>query len=416
MSDLDDDSEKYDVLLDMGIRPIDQRSAERGAAWLYEELIPYDTFGVLLGDTGVGKSMVAVDLAVAVATGTSFASYEFNDGRSSAYATQARPLKGRAVLYIHGEGGASLDARLTAAYESRGYAYTNSRQPAFEDQGIHKLPLRTWELMCTSEGPTSLRAKVEEFLRKGCEWELNWKMGSPLGLIVVDTWTATVGLTNENDNSVTQDRVNSLKQLAKTTGSTVLVVAHTKKGTDEMRGATSVVNAADFVLRIEKKKSNADKLSLVHQKARHGPTQATRYFRLSPIDERSWSGDGVPPPVVDWLVEDEAPRLQLPARTMRVDTIKGSSAAQHNESDDKSSLDVYMEAVRLAVLGQGLSGADGFTGAVPLVIRARFDSMYGRNPEANRKAFERAHVRAINEGRVAVSTVDGGRQLVRAVE
>lgn len=408
MSDLDDE------LFDMGIRRIDQYRAERGADWMYEGLIPYDAFGVLLGDSGVGKSTLAVDLAVAIATGTPFAGYEFSDGTASAYETQTEPLTGRAVLYIYGEGGASLDARVAAAYEARVQGFSSTRRHGLEHKGINELSVLARELVCTSDGPTSLRAFVAEFLRKDSSMTIAMQTGLPLGLIVVDTWTATVGLTNENDNSVTQDRVNSLKELAKTFESTVLVVAHTKKGTDEMRGATSVVNAADFVLRIEKKKSNTDKLSLVHQKARHGPTQTTKHFRLLPMD--GGDGNGLQPLIVDWLEENETNRPQASTRTMNDSLIVRHSQLEKVERDEESSFDVYMEAVRLAILSQGVSDVDGLPGVAPAVIRTWFDSMYRRNPEANRKAFERANIRAISERRVAVSAMDDRRQLVRIVE
>jgi hypothetical protein len=415
------------ALFEMGISSINDTMEELDVEWLYDAYIPSQSFGVLIGESAVGKSTLGVDLSVAIATATPFAGYDYDERDIDRYRTlsdfPADILKPPGVLFIHGEGEASLRARFAAAYEARKLIYSRARPYAFEGRHLGDLPILLWNLICTSDGPQSLRSNVERLFEVGAYWKIKKSLGVPIRLIIVDTLMAVAGITNENDNGTMQDRINSLKRMGQLLEASVLVIAHTKKGTNEIRGASAVYNAADFVLRLGKKTSNSDILSLVQEKARHGPKQSEGCLRLSIFDDHSSVVDGnAKSLIVDWLDKPTLTQQQGMARTDFDESLDGSLTAQRARSakvgrgEDISGFAVYMEAVQLTAMGQGVYDMYGLLCATLDAVRTEFERMYKRKAEANRKAFERAHVRAIGEGKVVVCAMADGRQLVRIAE
>lgn len=79
---------KFDHLRAAGIRRTNQASSTLKVDWLYKNLIPSRGFGVLTGGSGIGKSALSVDLAVAVATATPFAGHDYDNRKAGEYETQ----------------------------------------------------------------------------------------------------------------------------------------------------------------------------------------------------------------------------------------------------------------------------------------------------------------------------------------
>jgi hypothetical protein len=414
-----------DSLFDMGFHRISTLQASIGVDWLYDGLIPRASFGVLVGESGIGKSTLAIDLASALGTTTPFAGYEYgrdNEGHYQASdGTLTDVLLPSGTIYIHGEGNASLDARFVAAYETRKAIYSDIKSRAFDLGTARDLPILQKNMMCTSEGDRSLRSTIKRLIDRGIRHEIWKNTNVSTRLIIVDTLVAVAGIQDGNSNGIVQDRVNCLKELGELLDATVLVTAHTKKGTKEIVGATSLFNASDFVFRIDKT-SKPGILSLVHDKLRHGPKQPDKHFKLSPFNgDASLAGGKTPPLIVEWLDETNSQQCQAAAQARHDASAEGSLAvhtlsSKEERDSDVSGFDVYMEAAQLAVMGQGKSDALDFMWTTLEAVRGEFDRMYQRNAEANRKAFERAHKRAMAEGKVVVSTADHRRQLVRIVE
>lgn len=417
------DGNDYEYELgDAGFSPIIPINAAIGVEWLFRSLIPCNSFGVLMGESGIGKSTLAIDLAMSAATGTPFAGYEYSHPHAGEYLTseglETGLLKPSNVTFIHGEGGSSLHSRMMAAYEARKARYVSVYHRSFDYKDFRKFPVRMFDRMCAGDGPESLRSVVKRMIDRRIYSKYGSVTGLTGGLIVVDTFVAFAGLTNENDNAIVQDRVNVLKELGMWFDAAVLVIVHTKKGTYDMRGATALYNAADFVLRVSKQEQKSDVLNLVQDKARHGPKQSARRFRLVPFSGDGMTiGDDSPPLVVEWLDGDEQGYSQFPTWAAR--RASGLSEAVRGNAQvdsDVSGFDVYMETVQLAVMGHGIPDAAGVMWATLDVVRYAFASAYKRNAEANRKAFERAHKRAVVEGKVVVSTMGDGQQSIRVVE
>jgi hypothetical protein len=420
------DADPEDALFDAGFCRINWLEASIGVRWLFDGIIPCNSFGVLMGESGIGKSILATNLSVATMTATSFAGYEYLHREAGQYKTpdgqETGVLKPSSVVFIHGEGNPSLSQRFIASYETQKERFAKLQPYGFDYEDLRKLPVRMVSLMCTTDGQKTLRSFVKNAIGRALHRKLAQTTAMSGGLIVVDTFAAVAGVANENDNAIVQDRINALKELGSMFDAAVLVVAHTKKGTDDMRGATALWNAADFVLRVAKHKSKPGLLSLVHDKARHGPKQPNKNFQLVPFSSEAVGGEEVP--VIEWLDDGIFERAKVTANTKKntAQTVVDVSETQNIQSiaavrdEDISAFDIYMQAVQLAVMGEGLPDRAGFLWVNLEAVRRVFDSMYQRNAEANRKAFERAHKRAMGEGKVAVSTVGEGRQLVRVVE
>lgn len=394
---------------------------DRAIKWLYENYIPRGSLAVLVGESGIGKSTFAVDLCVAVATATPFAGHDYaspeTDQDSALHDTPTYSETPSNAIYIYGEGDASLATRFSAAYEMRKMAFMHTHARSFAASDMYKLPIYRMELICTNEGPTSLRSTIER-MKASKDYKTMVKATKlSYGLIVVDTLIAVSGISSENESGAMQNCINCLKELGREFKATVLVIVHPKKNTNEIRGSSALYNAADVVLRIEKQSQSSDVLRLVHQKARHGQKQPPKLFQIVPFagDPLAVGGE-IMPPVIEWF-DSEPKQSQIMSRVKRNETAKLIAQPEHTTDErDMSGIDVYIEAAKLAIMGQGKPDAAGFTWTTLDAIRGEFDRIYQRNPEANRKAFERAHNRAVREGKVVVCTVDGGRQLVRVVE
>lgn len=171
--------------------------------------LPAGIVGCLAGAGGVGKSMAALELALAVAVG------------SSALGLQA-PQPGRRVLYLAAEDdGRELRRRLYRVAKTRGWTH--------EDLGerLVVLPLAgRADLALTepnqsegaTEAATSLAAYVAQLAAEP----------AGLALVVVDPLSRFAGIGTESSNEAATRIVQVLESLAKR-GPAVLVVHHTSQ-------------------------------------------------------------------------------------------------------------------------------------------------------------------------------------------
>lgn len=414
-------SEQSDhILFDMGFRRISPLEASVGVDWVFDGLIPRESVVVLAGESGIGKSTLIFDLITALATTTPFAGHAYgrnNEGRYQAQDGRLTDiLRPAGAIYIYGEGEASLDSRIVAAYEARKATYAATYPYVFDYLSAQELPILKKKIISAgSDGPQSLRATIKDIFEKEAHFKIRESLDASIGLIVVDTLAVTAGITNGNDNGMVQDRINSFKELADWFGAALVITAHTKKGTTDIIGATTLFNNADVVLRIARHGSKSGILSLVNDKARHGPKQPDKQFRLVPFSgDESLVGVDTVPLVVEWLDQYDSKQTQGVTRVTDSKNVDSHPVTQRD--NDPSGFEVYMNAVRLAVMGQGNLDAAGLLWTTLADVRSLFEGTYGRSAEANRKAFERAHNRAVSEGKVVVCVVDGVRQLVRVVE
>lgn len=205
---------------------------------LIESTLDARTVSVLSGRRARGKSLIALDWSLCIATG--------------------KPWQGRtvhtagAVLWVAAEGAFGMHNRV-GAWESAWQEHVDA---------FHVLP-----------DPVNL------FTGQDLE-ELIAVAGDLRAVLVVfDTWArCTVG-GRENDNSdatVALARLEPLRQA----GITSLVIAHTDAEDTKTRGATAIEDNVDIVYRV---KGDPEHLTLSRTKRKDGPERDEVHLRLRPV-------------------------------------------------------------------------------------------------------------------------------------
>lgn len=177
--------------------------------WLVESLIEKDTMALMTGAPAAGKSFLTVDLACALATGTSWLHYPI---------PHAVP-----VYYLSSENPNSVIRRMEAWRVHHGLA-------SMPDT-----------LLVTPYATTLTRNMAEELAEE---------MSHGPGLLIVDTWSRALPGVNENSAQEVSEVIHGFDYLRLATGSAVLLVHHISKGTSESRGSGALPAAMDTIFHI----------------------------------------------------------------------------------------------------------------------------------------------------------------------
>ena len=231
------DGREGDVI-DLDSRPLLQvvQNAEP-VMWRIEGLIPVKGLGILAGRPGATKSIQALLLAHALASGHK--------------AWDALEVKEKTrVLLIDGENHESIFRQRVEAFKLN--------------------PLEDIEL----SRPNNFRLDLDGHLEK-----LKEKIVSGgFGVVVIDPLRCFIGEADENDNAVMAKIVYNLKRLAEETNAFILLIHHTRKASelisdplDELRGSSAITAAADLVFLL---KGDGSRKILRTVKNRLGPPMA----------------------------------------------------------------------------------------------------------------------------------------------
>lgn len=183
--------------------------------WLVKRIIKAGTpLSVLLGAPKAGKSLIAIDLSLCVATGTSW----------HGHAVSQAP-----VLFLHGEGAGGMATRIAA------WAMRNNIDPDNVDlPRFHALPLLKLD---TKDGLRATLAAIDA---------LQAQIGENFGLIIVDT-VARAMSGDENSAKDMGALVSALDALHRRTGGSVLAIHHLgKDSTRGGRGSNALLGALDL--------------------------------------------------------------------------------------------------------------------------------------------------------------------------
>lgn len=186
-----------------------------------------DGMGVLFGPWSAGKSFVAVDVAVAVASGQRW---------------WGHPVVQGPVLYLAAEGAAGLARRLEACAAARDTSL----------DGLHLVgdPINLGRRSEVADLDAAVRATGAR-------------------LLVVDTWGRVTAGADENDNGQAGRAVEALDRIRSRRGCTVLVLHHSRKGdSTDPRGAGSLPAAADSMWNVTK--TAAGKVHVASAKQKDG--------------------------------------------------------------------------------------------------------------------------------------------------
>lgn len=180
--------------------------------WIMKGVIPRAELVVLFGESGAGKSFVAVDLAMAIARGIDWRGHKTKPGK---------------VVYIAAEGGGGFRNRL-AAYEAH-----------------HKLTL--------DELPFGVIHATPNFLQKADAVDIAKAINAAgrADLVVVDTFAQVTPGANENAAEDIGKALAHCRGIHRATGAVVMLVHHAGKDTSKgARGWSGLKAAADAEIEV----------------------------------------------------------------------------------------------------------------------------------------------------------------------
>ena len=179
--------------------------------WVVRGVLPRAELAVIYGESGSGKSFLALDLCAAVTRGTEW--------------RQKRTAKGQ-VVYVCAEGAGGFKARLRAY--AQGHNISLSELPAV-----------------VADAPNLLEAKEAAALYGAIV-----KWGKP-DVIVIDTLSATTPGGNENSGEDMGRVLSHCKLLHRKTGALVVLIHHSgKDATKGARGWSGLRAAADAEIEV----------------------------------------------------------------------------------------------------------------------------------------------------------------------
>ena len=203
----------------LGRRWVDQGEAwETDTQWLFYNMLPTSGLALLTGPPGSGKTFLAAHLAERLATGEPF----FGEG----------PDEPGGTIFLAAEGVSSLGPRFAVLGKGRG-----------------KLPITG-----TPVDPLVDRSTWNNLLRDMHEkcGRIEKQHAMPVRLVVLDTLSASGLITDENNNAECAKAMKKLEQLGHQLGALVLVLHHPPKTGGGLRGGSSILASADYVLEIER--------------------------------------------------------------------------------------------------------------------------------------------------------------------
>lgn len=216
--------------------------------YLIEGLIETGCLGLIFGDPGHGKSFVAVDLGLSVATGQNFHGHSTKKG---------------SVFYIAGEGHSGLVRRFYGWAKHHGLSLSAA-------------------LMFKSEGAAQfLDSSAAEAVTIAVS-DLAAIHGSP-ALIIVDTLARNFGPGDENSTAEMGRFVAAMDRLRGNWPESVLLIVHHTGHSDKSRarGAMALKGALDFEYRVEK---DADVISLSNTKMKDAEPPPQLNFTLTTVE------------------------------------------------------------------------------------------------------------------------------------
>lgn len=212
--------------------------------WLIDNFIEQNSISALYGSSGTGKSFVALDWALCVATGTPWKGDV--------------PVVQKPVVYIAAEGGRSIQKRVRAWLRHQGKGI-GDLEPAYFS--VKPLYVRD-------------RSEVEEL------FEALDHLDMFPGLLVIDTLSQSFGAGDENSMDM-QEFVSAVTEIRNERNMAILVVHHTNALGARERGHSSFRAGMDHMFQTKAKKDEDYRLqevTLYNDKQKDTETQARLVF------------------------------------------------------------------------------------------------------------------------------------------
>lgn len=234
-------------------RPLDRVKPSLKCRYLVKGWLDRGAFSVVYGESNVGKTFFAMDLAFHVAAGADWHGHRVPGGEK----------KLGPVLYIAAEGGSGIFNRVEAMRRE-----SPALVQRIEDNGDFVLVSAPLDL-CTSNDAEHLLTAIREGMdRMPC-------------LIVVDTLARTMGNGDENQAKDMGLFVRNIDLLRASTGAHVMVIHHSGKDASKgARGSGSLRAAADTEIEL----TRADDVVMAEaKKQRDMPCDGVFAYRLKNV-------------------------------------------------------------------------------------------------------------------------------------
>ncbi|WOJ88314.1 AAA family ATPase [Methylocapsa polymorpha] len=227
------------------------------APTIVKGLVPTEGICFIAGQSGAGRTFIAIHLSVCAASGRSF------------FGRKIKERCGSVILAAEGEGG--IQARIDAAKEALGIAGA--------------LPIAWRAVNDNLPEARRLRQVIEDL--KDLSQKFRNQDGVRLGVIFVDAIGAAFGLEDENNAAQVNAAMRALRQIGNAVGAVIIPVHHYGKGKAAaagMRGSSAFRGAADAILSVlvdrNEESGKSTNRSLALAKAREGEEGPISSFEL----------------------------------------------------------------------------------------------------------------------------------------
>lgn len=211
--------------------------------WFIKDVLPCAPLVVLYGESGAGKSFIALDMVAAISRGIDWCGHRTQQGR---------------VVYVVAEGAGGFRNRMCAYARHHGAPFPD---PSF---GL----INAAPNLLQKDDVRAVIMDIKDF--------------GGADLVVIDTFAQVTPGANENAAEDMGRALSHCKAIHEATGATVMLVHHAGKDSSRgMRGWSGLQAAADSVLEVTKK-GTARTLSIIKQK--DGDTGQTWGFALLPVE------------------------------------------------------------------------------------------------------------------------------------
>ena len=330
-----DDQDDLDAQAEPRLQWADEFCQNRpDTCWLIDGHMPACSVGVLFGDAESWKTFLAIDMAGCVATGREWRGKEVKQGN---------------VLFIAGEGGFGLRARIQAWFDHHNEPMRNF--------AVSTVPLE----LCDPQNANELIADIRRFAGD-----------RQFELIVLDTLSTHFGFGDENATVDMNKFRRAVLKLSKATGAAVAIIhhpGHTNK--DREKGAITLRQGIDWGYRVER----------VGEVTTITPTKMK---------------DAPPPPPLSWTLK----QVPLPWTDAKGKPIDGAVLVP-TETQEKvergpflnAKTTLALEALRMALLTHGMEDRGVVTVSEEEWRQAAYDAGIASSDaaqNARRMAFNRA--------------------------
>lgn len=239
-------------------------------AWYIDEVIPKAGLGMIFGQSGSGKSFIAIDMMTSIAMGSKWFGLETEKAK---------------IVYVAAEGAGGVKKRFLAQEVSG------------------RVNLSSLDIQIVDVAPNFLRDD-DVNLAKAIE------AAGGADIVVVDTLAQTTPGGNENSSEDMGAALSRCKRLHETTGAMVILIHHSGKDSSKgARGWSGIRGALDF--EIEVCKSAMCRVAKV-TKQKDGDDSALFYFDLKPVTIGQRGMKSITSCVIEETIQKIEPARLLP--------------------------------------------------------------------------------------------------------